>query len=423
MLEILSTMTENRYIFFLGSHPVLSGSEAYRLLRLTDISPRLIIANEKFIIVETAKSMPTDFLGRLGGTERIALIIAEKVDVITSSYIANILLAQQTSTKKLVVGFSNLGVGLKYPPRLGLEVKRRLQDAGHSVRIILPKKGSTRLNAAQVIFNKLLSEPNGEYTIVHEGKNHYLGRTIQVQNISKYELRDTKRPARDAKIGMLPPKLAQIMLNIGTSVISETRWPIIWDPFCGLGTIVQEGWLKNYRMIGSDKSAAMTAATKMNCDYLASHFSVRNDLAPILFAHDITLPVRSLGLLDAIVTEPYLGKPLHAPLSSEEAVANFKLLENLYLAIFRSGQENLKPGGSITLALPAYRKRKRLASWHLFPPTFLDAITKIGYRRIQLIPKALQLLFNQTQRESLIYARADALVGREITLWIRESKG
>ena len=42
---------------------------------------------------------------------------------------------------------------------------------------------------------------------------------------------------------------------------------------------------------------------------------------------------------------------------------------------------------------------------------------KIGYRIGQLIPQELTSLYPPTDRGTLLYARPDALVGREITLW------
>jgi tRNA G10 N-methylase Trm11 len=59
--------------------------------------------------------------------------------------------------------------------------------------------------------------------------------TIACQDIDAYTKRDTSK-SRDMVVGMMPPKLAQIMINLAT----EGRKEIIYDPFCGLGTILIE---------------------------------------------------------------------------------------------------------------------------------------------------------------------------------------
>jgi len=42
---------------------------------------------------------------------------------------------------------------------------------------------------------------------------------------------------RSMTVGMMPPKIAQIMINMATR---GDRNMIIWDPFCGLGTTLIE---------------------------------------------------------------------------------------------------------------------------------------------------------------------------------------
>lgn len=42
---------------------------------------------------------------------------------------------------------------------------------------------------------------------------------------------------RSMTVGMMPPKIAQIMINMATEGDSDMA---IWDPFCGLGTTLIE---------------------------------------------------------------------------------------------------------------------------------------------------------------------------------------
>ena len=73
------------------------------------------------------------------------------------------------------------------------------------------------LNSAQVLNNKLTSELGCELLLVSDGVNTIIARTTAVQDIDAYTLRDRGRPKRDARVGMLPPKLAQTIINLSTT--------------------------------------------------------------------------------------------------------------------------------------------------------------------------------------------------------------
>ena len=99
--------------------------------------------------------------------------------------------------------------------------------------------------------NKVL-EKGGELVVfVRSDTTFDLGRTETVQDFKTYRLRDIGRPRRNAKRGMLPPKLARMMINIASPKHNDT----ILDPFCGSGTIIHEAFLLGYKnIIGSDIS-------------------------------------------------------------------------------------------------------------------------------------------------------------------------
>lgn len=71
-------------------------------------------------------------------------------------------------------------------------------------------------------------------------------------------MRDYGRPARDARVGMLPPKLAQIMLNLS---VKDEKSGTVLDPFCGTGVLLQEAALAGFDFIGSDIEPRMVEMT------------------------------------------------------------------------------------------------------------------------------------------------------------------
>src|SRR4029078_6190467 len=99
--------------------------------------------------------------------------------------------------------------------------------------------------------------------------------------------RDREMSTRDAKVGMLPPKLAQIIINMAVGEMPEEAkqsvcevppdQPIpkdhlakitLLDPFCGTGVILQEAALMGYKAYGSDLMPQMANYAQQNWAWL-----------------------------------------------------------------------------------------------------------------------------------------------------------
>lgn len=383
-------------MFFLGSHPELSLLEIESLLgkriaiQYSPTSPAVALAKEG--------PLPLEFFDRLGGIDRVGIILGKQ----TSQY----------SPEQIVALLSPLPrkwmLGLNADESLAFEIKKLAHKQGSKINFVLPKGKHTRLNAAQVIFNKLDQAPNAEINLVQKAQEWLAVKTIWIQDIRAYEIRDTSRPAKFGKVGLLPPKLAQIMINLA---VGNSPSATILDPFCGMGTILQEGQLMGYKMLGSDSEPKMIEAARQNLQWLTEHFQVSGDPNPEVFKHDAreAFGPEFTGKFDAVVTEPDLGPPLRSPLSSYP-----KQLTDLYLMAFRNFREVLKPDGKVVFVFPAYAKASARRSLPMQERDFtfisqatLDDMAKLGYRQIQPLEPGKRLL----------YARPDAWVGREITIW------
>ena len=56
-------------------------------------------------------------------------------------------------------------------------------------------------------------ERGTDFTLIVAGDTEYFGKTVWVQDIENYSKRDYGK-TRDMEVGMLPPKLAQMMIHI-----------------------------------------------------------------------------------------------------------------------------------------------------------------------------------------------------------------
>ena len=165
---------------------------------------------------------------------------------------------------KLRLGLSayEMHVDPKQLMATGLKVKKALRAAGRSARLV--PNTMPMLNSAQILHNHLTGTLGWELLFVsHEGKT-YVGQSIAVQDIEAYGARDHGRPKRDARVGMLPPKLAQIIINLANPEPATT----VLDPFCGTGVSLQESLLMGLDAYGSDLEPRMIAYSQANLDWL-----------------------------------------------------------------------------------------------------------------------------------------------------------
>jgi tRNA G10 N-methylase Trm11 len=272
------------------------------------------------------------------------------------------------------------------------------------------------------VFKKNLIKKGGEITIAVDKEKVYWGKSLAVQDFRFYGLRDYGRPGRDMKVGMMPPKLAQAMINLSGARKGET----IMDPFCGTGVVPQEALLAGFKAIGADKSKETLALAKLNMEWLDKELQKKSkrllkektDLE--LFHADAADIEKFVGKkpISAIVTEGTLGpKYGRVSPSSIEMNNNFKTLENLYIAAFKAFKNILKNNGKVVITFPAYMLKKGKGA--VFSP-FIDKITEIGYNIIhplngEKMPENAEI--SLSKRGTILYFRPDQNVGREIVIF------
>ena len=223
------------------------------------------------------------------------------------------------------------------------------------------------------------------------------GYSVAQQDVDAYAKRDYGKPVRSMTRGMLPPKLAQIMIN----GIQPTKIDRVWDPFCGTGTVLIEAALMNILTIGSDKDTSALQSTKENISHLLTH----QQQATIgqIWQQDVTLPWQDyVTQATAIVAEGYLGKPQKEQVSNPSALRPFwQDVEPLYQKFFTRLLKS-----SITrmvLATPLVQTNNDLSrlavrTWNI--------LLQAGWKKV-------------FQAD---YIRTGQIVGREITYLMQDAK-
>lgn len=423
-----------KYCFVLGHNPTISIAEILTVFDGLNIDYTIKNVSEEVLILDFATKLTDEkaLMGRLGGTIKIAEVIAEKeyaedLKVLDESFATAIGLKEEEEYNQKIV----LGISVYFLiPRDGAQKKeltRKTQKSlfdlkkawtkkGLSLRIVTPPPGKSSLDSAALYNNKLLSK-GGEILALVGASSLYIAKTLAVQDFKSYSLRDFGRPRRDMKQGMMPPKLAQIILNLAHLKMGD----IVLDPFCGTGVVIQEALLAGYKAIGSDFDDKILEFSRKNLEWLKANYTLKNPSYE-LFKRDATTvsKVVANNSIDAIVTEGTLGPKYSDKIPGyEEITHNFRMLELLYVAAFREFKNVLKNGSRIVITLPFYRLKD---GGKAFAP-FIDKLLNEGYNTIYAINDELlrkNPVIHLTDRGTILYERPDQKVGREIVIFAKK---
>lgn len=334
-----------------------------------------------------------------GGTQKAGRVVAE----LRGDW-------QQTSAKivqeysrlwakhegKITLGISAYGfqANSREVQKTGIVLKQKLKTSGVSLRLI--PNPEPALSTATSHHNKLGLSPNKvELLVVRDrGGNVVVSESTGAQNITAYTKRDQNRPKRDPFVGMLPPKLAQIMINLASPQANAR----LLDPFCGTGVILQEAALKGYAVYGTDLSEKMIDFTRANLDWLATthHLDIKID------THEADARTASWQQpIDAVVCESYLGQPFSAPPSPSKLAEVRGNCNQIISEFLKNISSQLQPGTPLCIAVPAWQDKDGNF-------THLPVITSVASLGFQ------EKTFKTVKPHDLLYFRPDQVVAREL---------
>jgi len=363
------------YLFILGKDRELSLAE----LEARYSDSRFIFAGSDFAVLDVKQKIDQSEFDKLGGVIKMGQVIETAERKKLSDELIKQLIKHHTSGK-LNYGISIYGWSEKNLRPLLLDLKKKLKKEGVSSRFA--NQRFLNLSVAQY---KGIKDKGVEFLVAKDGDKFSIAEVIAVQDIDSYSKRDYYKPYRDMRVGMLPPKLAQIMINLAGDVKS------VWDPFCGGGVLIMEGLLMGHDMFGSDISKKHLDGAVKNVDWLQREYSFKNRVD--LFIHDAVQPLNKK--FNAIVCEGYLGPPQTNVRSAENLKPLIDELDRLYVGFF-SALKKINFKGPIVIALPFFRLH---GGNELDLSPTIRKIERLGFKKN---PKLLK------------YARSSQIVGRGI---------
>ena len=380
----------NNYLFVLGRHTGLSCAELSHFCDEVFFDPDkalLIGENLKF---ENPRNIPRDqhqlFLDRLGGLIRYGEILGEFP---SKSDLLKYIFREIEKSEKLKVGFSVFGGG----KNLLSEIIYATKD--HFEKIRIENHQGKNLTSGQIFERKMLQKAQ-EFIVWQNGNTFLLAKTIANQNLRNYTLRDRQKKFRDAHMGMLPPKLAQILINLIKPAFEKN---IIWDPFCGSGTVNIEAAIMGYETLGSDLNPEFVKKSAENFVQMSEKFRYESDGAQF-FPHDAKDAFPTLAKdATVIVTEGFLGYNFTKSPTEMEIKRNADLVLGIWKKFFKQLEKSSVT--QISGCLPAWNAgRKR----HSIIEPFLVMARQSGFDLVEISPTD----------KTYFYERDKTFVSREI---------
>jgi len=374
----MSQNTQASYSFVSGKNWKLSLAELTSFLEARNATFEVSEFSRTFFTVKIKNTLSASVIDDLGGILKISYVVAflptkqiiaafingdkqTKKDILESlplEAIANKM--PSVSSGKAVFGVS---VYWAEPPFksaakaiqrfLGSRLKDELKLQGKKTRFMgFPRdREHPQLTGVEVLKQGLV-ENNSEVLLCIGKQQTSIGSTMAVHNPFEFQKRDLDKPVQ-RKIFAISPRVAKIMVNLSHC----TPGKVFLDPFCGVGTILQEALLAKAKVIGVDINRWCVDAAQRNIEWLKHEYLLEDTDYAVLQGDSRRLTSKIRDEIDCIATEPDLGPALLQIPTVPYATKIVDNLKPLYNDFLREAHEILKDDGFLVIVAPYIKTR------------------------------------------------------------------
>lgn len=329
-------MKVEKYAIIFGKNPELGLYELKAFLKRFKLGVRILEIrfygpNKSFAIIQAKEEIEKKFKW-LGGALKLVRIVGEGLDTIEN------------------LEYSKLFTVSLY----GKEDWKAWRKLGSQVKAVFKRKDSSKFFKPANVYSmpselilKGFPEVKDVVFLFVDKDRVLVGETIRITNPFELKKLDVERPIVRPTLS-IPPRLARIMINL-----SEVRKGNVLDPFCGTGTILVELLLQGLIAYGSDISQERINDARKNIEWIRKEFRIKQNAS--LRVCDVRRLKKCFRTrFDAIITEPYMGRPLKTKPTREEAIKIAKQLDRLYYQAFESFSDVLKRNAKVVFVFPAF---------------------------------------------------------------------
>ena len=435
-----SDQEPNDYVFICGKNWKLSLAELTSFLRTREAGFQITGFSKSFFTIINNRVLDQSTIDDLGGIIKIGTIGSRiPLEPLKEAFLRHGKLARENIETKLstdcpvdeifkmpenriVFGVSIYSENQCFS-RFSWEIQRFLgthfkkELASKDIRskfMGLPKtRKQPQLTHVEVLKKKLI-EDSAEILLCIDEQQAYLAKTIAVHNPFEFQKRDIDRPIQ-RKIFSIPPRLAKIMVNLSGCQSGKT----FLDPFCGVGTILQEAMLTRAEVIGLDNNPWCVKAAEKNLEWIRDQYGLKTAKYRVLLGNSRKLTNHvDVENIDCIATEPDLGPALrHLPTEhyAEEIVNR---LRPMYYDFLEESFKVLKSKGKLVLVTPLVKTRSER------PATLKieERAEAIGFQIVRPFDKADFVEHNKkieelSETSSFVDAEERHKIGREIHIF------
>lgn len=351
------------YVFVLGKNEELSMAEILYYFKARNVELELRhVVHEVVVFRLNERIDPEKVMLDLGGTIKICELIDKfNIDEILHKQTELNLyrLFPQIKNNKIRFGISVYArkkCAKTIWDIITTEIKKLLRESNIKMIHITPSNGSKFpvLKHFEVL-RKLMKRGGCELVVHVNDKIMYISKTMAVHNPYEFKKRDVERPSQRT-IYSIPPRLGKILINLSSAKPGD----LLLDPFCGVGTILQEGLLMGMDIRGVDTDPYCIKKSMTNLEWIKKEYNMHADLRGKLIVGDtrrLSNHIRQ-NSIDAVATEPYLGPPLDRKPTRTEAKKILEEVRPLYLKSLKEINKVLKPGKSMSIIFPNFETRE-----------------------------------------------------------------
>jgi len=263
---------------------------------------------------------------------------------------------------------------------IGSSVKDELAGYGKKSKFMGFSKDRRFAQLSHIeVLKKNLVENKAEVLLCIGKEETWVATTVAVHNPFEFQKRDIYKP-NQRKIFAIPPRLARIMVNLSACKPGKA----LLDPFCGVGTILQEALLEKAMVVGVDVNPWCVKAASENLEWTKREYNLEIASFRILQG-DVGRLAQKVGqeTIDCVVTEPDLGPALRQVPTGPYALKIIQKLEPLYFTFAEAAYRVLQKDGRLVLVSPYIITR----SGQSVTMPIGEKLENLGFRRIQPFSK------------------------------------
>jgi len=227
------------------------------------------------------------------------------------------------------------------------------------------------------VLKKGLVEKGAEVLFCVGREQTLIATTASVHDPFEFQKRDVGKPV-ERRIFAMPPRLARIMVNLAHCTSGRT----LLDPFCGVGTILQEALLSGAGVVGVDLNPWCVKGARENLEWLTKEYGLEEAEFTVLQGDARRLSSR-VREVDCIATEPDLGPALRDVPTNSYAEKIVVKLEPLFFCFFEDAFKSLKADGLLVVVTPYLQTR----SGKPVATRFAQKAVEIGFKQVSPFKK------------------------------------